>query len=87
MLSSLCAGLRFDDLTTESSEAYQRALRLLPPDVWEARSRRLTRCTDMSAKHTHLQDAAYHAQQPRQNYCNKLVEDLERRRNERDTYK
>jgi len=40
----------------------------------------------MSAKHTHLKDAAFHAQQPRQNYCNKLVEDLERRRNERDTY-
>jgi hypothetical protein len=79
-------GLRQDDLTSEGNQDLQRALRLLPPEVWDAR-RRLQRCTDMSSKHVHLKGEAYHAQQPFMPYVSPLVYDLEKRRHEMETYK
>jgi len=80
-------GLRYDDLTSEGNQDLQRALRLLPPDVWDARRRRLQRCTDMSAKHTHLSHQAEAAQQPWLPYISPLVNDLEKRRHEMETYR
>ena len=80
-------GLRWDDLTSEGNQDLQRALRLLPPDVWDARRRRLQRCTDMSAKHVQLKDQAEKAQQPWLSYVTPLVNDLEKRRFEMETYR
>ena len=80
-------GLRYDDLTSEGNQDLQRALRLLPPDVWEARRRRLQRCTDMSSKHVHLEGQARQAQLPWLSYVTPLVHDLEKRRYEMETYK
>ena len=80
-------GLRLDDLTSEGNQDLQRALKLLPPDVWDARRRRLQRCTDMSAKHVQLKDQAEHAQQPWLPYVSPLVYDLEKRRHEMETYR
>jgi len=80
-------GIRYDDLTPEGNEDYFRAVRLLPTDVSEARDRRLGRCVDMSAKHVHLDGEAYEAQQPWAVYVAPLVEDLEKRRYERETYR
>ena len=80
-------GLRWDDLTSEGNQDLQKALRLLPPEVWDARKRRLQRCTDMSAKHVQLKGEAYRAQQPWLSYITPLVNDLEKRRHEMETYR
>jgi len=60
---------------------------MLPPDVWEARMRRLNRAIDLSAKHQELPHDVQAAQQTWQNYAHNMVEDLDQRKRERETYK
>ena len=80
-------GLRWDDMTSEGNKDYTAALRLLPYEIHQARGRRLDRCVDMSAKHLHLEGAAYHAQEPWRPYISPIVDDLEKRRYEQETYR
>lgn len=87
MSSFYIVGLRYDDLTNEGDPIYKRALQMLPPDVLEARARRMNRAIDLSSKHKELSPAAQAACQTWTPYVRDLYDDLHARQRERDTYK
>mmetsp|Transcript_14970 Transcript_14970/g.25567 ORF Transcript_14970/g.25567 Transcript_14970/m.25567 type:complete len:138 (-) Transcript_14970:216-629(-) len=71
-------GLRYEDLIIETPDV-QEALRRLPPDVLEARHKRILRAGDLSAKHTYLPDHIQAAQKPLESY---LAVELDKVRDE-----
>jgi len=80
-------GLRFDDIMHDTDIDANRAVELLPPEIQEARRRRLARVIEMTSKHVHLDEEGMKSVDPRNHYMLDLVVDLERRRYERETYK
>jgi len=75
-----------DGLSAEHPD-YQRALKYIAPEEFEARTRRIRRAMDMSAKHEYLPPHIQAVQTPGRLYLAEAMEEARKLREERERLK
>lgn len=79
-------GLRYDDLLNEHEDDVREAIEKLPQQEKELRQKRLKRAIDLDLKSTYLPEHLQEQVDVWNPYLSKRVEELRRKRMERQTY-
>lgn len=77
-------GLRYEDVIMTEHDDYQHALKYMPAEDYENRTRRLRRAMEISAKHEMLPKEIQDIQTPRKFYMADLMEESAKLRKEKD---
>ncbi len=77
-------GLRYEDVLIYENEDYQRALKYISEEEYQARLRRITRAQQLSLTHEELPKELQALQEPEREYLGELMIEFKRLREERE---